>query len=420
MTVTRGFLQAAKRIPKARAYSTGPSAFDPKNLPAGWQNYALGGGAVLAVAYLMKGSKQAEVKELTVEDKFAKYTKSFDAPKGSEAAGAVSVSAGSEIDEDKPMRDRMAVFVRKMQSKIVDALDDLEIEAAKEKGVAPRLFIRDEWVRAEGGEGLSCVLQEGNVFEKAGVLVSVVHGPASPRLIKEMRARKAEGVLEETEKYNMFAAGCSMVLHPHNPHAPTAHLNYRYFELVKEGETKPAAAWFGGGCDLTPVYLYEEDATHFHKVIKDACDHHNTDYYPKFKEWCDKYFYLPHRNETRGIGGIFFDDLESGNPNEIFKFVQECGLSFTDQYVPIMQRRWNMEFTPEMKNWQQLRRGRYVEFNLIHDRGTKFGLATPGARIESILCSMPLTARWQYMHAPVEGSREAEMVEVLKTPKAWV
>ncbi|KAJ3392502.1 Coproporphyrinogen-III oxidase [Entophlyctis sp. JEL0112] len=397
-----------------------PENFDISKLPPGWQNYAVGGGVLLAGLFLFGGRAPAKEKELTPEDKFTKYTKSFDAPGTPKASTAGNSATQADPKDDTPMRDRMAKFVRKMQSQIADAVDDLEIRAAKDLGVKPRVCVRDEWIRAEGGKGLSCVLQDGNVFEKAGVLVSVVHGPASKNLIQQMRARKKEGVIEESGVYHMFAAGCSMVLHPHNPNAPTSHLNYRYFELVKEGEEKPVAAWFGGGCDLTPAYLYEEDATHFHKVIKDVCDSHNPEYYPKFKKWCDEYFYIPHRQETRGVGGIFFDDLEEGDHNKLFEFVQQCGLSFVDQYVPIMKRRWNAPFTPEMKHWQQLRRGRYVEFNLVIDRGTKFGLATPGARIESIMCSLPLTARWEYMHAPEEGSKEAKLIEVLKAPREWV
>ncbi|KAI8620955.1 Coproporphyrinogen III oxidase [Chytriomyces sp. MP71] len=411
-----------------------------------WTRYAAGGVAVLGGMWLVVGGKKGKAvagedghSQHTAKDdarndvdaKIQKYTKSLansnEKPSTRNAPGSSSVAKGSAVvstpakqeDEDICMRDKMAAFVRKMQAKIVDSLDAIEVQAAKELGITPKLLVRDEWIRAEGGAGLSCVLQNGNVFEKAGVLVSVVHGPASPELIKQMRARKKEGIMEEGN-YRMFAAGCSMVLHPHNPNAPTAHLNYRYFELSREGEDKPAAAWFGGGCDLTPSYLYEEDAVQFHQVIKDVCDKHDASYYPKFKKWCDDYFYVPHRKEMRGVGGIFFDDMEHGDHNKIFKWVEECGLSFTDQYMPIIRRRWNAPFSEEMKRWQQLCRGRYVEFNLVYDRGTKFGLVTPGARIESIMCSLPLTARWEYMHEPAEGSREAELVKVLKAPREWV
>ncbi|KAJ3414268.1 Coproporphyrinogen-III oxidase [Chytridiales sp. JEL 0842] len=314
-----------------------------------------------------------------------------------------------------PMRVKMENFVHELQSNIVAGMESLEAQASPEDTTT---FLRDHWQRAEGGFGTSCVLQNGKVFEKAGVLVSVVHGPANPRLIAEMRARAKPGIDVE-KKYNMFAAGMSLVIHPHNPNAPTSHANYRYFELTEDGQDKPAAWWFGGGSDLTPSYLFEEDAIHFHKTIKDACDAHDPAYYPKFKSWCDDYFRITHRNESRGVGGIFFDDLEDRDPEEIFAFVQSCGNAFVEQYKPIVAKRMDMPFTEEMKRWQQLRRGRYVEFNLVYDRGTKFGLATPGARIESIMCSLPLTARWEYMHTPPEGSEEAKLIEVLKNPKDW-
>jgi coproporphyrinogen III oxidase len=171
---------------------------------------------------------------------------------------------------------------------------------------------------------------------------------------------------------------------------------------------------------LTPSYLFEEDAVHFHTVIKQACDKHDAGYYPKFKAWCDKYFYLTHRQEARGVGGIFFDDLESENKESLFSFVQDCGESLVKQYIPIVKKRKDMPFTPAQKQWQQLRRGRYVEFNLVLDRGTKFGLVTPGVRIESVLMSLPLTSRWEYNALPETGSWEEKTVNVLKTPREWV
>ncbi|KAJ3327435.1 Coproporphyrinogen-III oxidase [Blyttiomyces sp. JEL0837] len=338
-------------------------------------------------------------------------------------------------EPELPMRERMAKLVKSLQSEIVAALEQLEqdptaihysIETSATDAVVPppTTFRRDVWKRAEGGEGISCVLQNGKVFEKAGVLVSVVHGTAPERLIAQMKSRDLRKELEVGKKYGMFAAGISLVVHPVNPNAPTVHLNYRYFELVdEESDAKePVAWWFGGGSDLTPSYLYEEDATHFHQVIKTACDKHDPSYYPRFKKWCDKYFDITHRNEARGIGGIFFDDLDGNErpANELIKFVEDCGRSFVGQYVPIMEKRLGMPFDEEMKRWQQLRRGRYVEFNLVHDRGTKFGLATPGARIESIMCSLPLTARWEYSHEPEAGSPEAKLMEVLKNPRDWV
>ncbi|KAJ3093118.1 Coproporphyrinogen-III oxidase [Quaeritorhiza haematococci] len=263
------------------------------------------------------------------------------------------------------MRARMERFIRDLQEKIVAAVE--EVEGPESAG--GKRFRRDLWIRPQGGMGKTVVLQDGKYFEKAGVGVSVVHGPVPAPLLKQMRARKKEDIGEGP--FNMFAAGISLVFHPHNPNAPTVHFNYRYFELVDaNGDSKePKVWWFGGGCDLTPAYLYEEDAKHFHQTIKKVCDKHSPDYYPEFKKWCDDYFNITHRGERRGIGGIFFDDLEgNGTPEDrerIFKFVQECGHTFLKQYIPIVEKRKDMPFTEEMKQWQQLRRGRYVEFNLV-------------------------------------------------------
>ncbi|KAJ3192589.1 Coproporphyrinogen-III oxidase [Irineochytrium annulatum] len=310
----------------------------------------------------------------------------------------------------------MEKFVRQLQRDIVTQIDAMESRS----GSSARTLV-DPWHREEGGDGVSCVLQDGKVFEKAAVLVSCVHGPAPERLMAQMRAR-AHGDLVAGKEYHMFAAGCSVVMHPTNPNAPTVHFNYRYFELSEEieGEMKPVTWWFGGGCDLTPSYLFEEDAVHFHTQIKNVCDKHDPTYYRRFKKWCDDYFTITHRQEKRGVGGIFFDDLDDRPPEEIFAFVRDCGKAFLGQYMPIVERRKDMPFTKEMREWQQIRRGRYVEFNLVHDRGTKFGLATPGVRIESVLCSLPLTARWEYMCIPSEGSEEEKLMKVLKTPKDWI
>ena len=251
-----------------------------------------------------------------------------------------------------------------------------------------------------------------------------------------------------------FAAGISLVVHPRNPHAPTVHVNYRYFEITEpvpshpSGEKKqedPAASappkvlawWFGGGSDLTPSYLYEQDALHFHSSLKEACDAHGKLIYPTFKKWCDEYFYIPHRSETRGVGGIFFDDMNEGaharlpssdvaprpnTPSEIFNLVKDLGDAFLPSYLPILTARHSMPYTPQQRRWQLIRRGRYVEFNLVYDRGTKFGLMTPGARIESILMSLPETARWEYMCelGEDEGTEEGKLVKVLKAPREWV
>lgn len=308
------------------------------------------------------------------------------------------------------MRLRMEKYIKDQQQNITSALSAID--------GAP--FRTDEWSRPGGGGGITCVLQDGNVFEKGGVGVSVVYGTLPPPAIAKMRANH-RSIDVNASSLDFFASGISMVLHPKNPMAPTVHLNYRYFETCNpDGSSQ--AWWFGGGCDLTPSYLFEEDAVHFHKTIKEACDRHDAEYYPRFKKWCDEYFSIPHRGEARGVGGIFFDDLdESQAPKESsFSFIQDCLESFLPSYIPILEKRKDMPFTEEEKEWQQIRRGRYVEFNLVHDRGTSFGLNTPGSRVESILMSLPVTASWKYMHEPVEGSREAELVGVLKEPREWV
>ena len=342
----------------------------------------------------------------------------------------------TQITRHSPMRLRMEKLIQEQQNKIVFALE--QIDGQK--------FHRDEWNRSQGGGGISCVLQDGNVFEKAGVNTSIVYGELSRPAIEKMRADHKSFVGTDVDKLIFFAAGISLVLHPKNPMAPTVHLNYRYFETSDPRDPVNATGsakqnwWFGGGTDLTPSYLFEEDAKHFHKTIKAACDKHDKEYYPKFKKWCDVYFRIPHRDEARGIGGIFFDDLDENsapaakNPQEdLFQFCSSGLESFLPSYLPILKRRMDMPYTPAQKRWQQLRRGRYVEFNLVYDRGTSFGLRTPGARVESILMSLPLTARFEYMD-PVSGTgvkavaeeeedvttqKEREILEVLKKPREW-
>ncbi|MCJ1355451.1 MAG: Coproporphyrinogen-III oxidase [Icmadophila ericetorum] len=316
----------------------------------------------------------------------------------------------SGITESSPMRLRMEAFVKQQQEEIVSALQ--KIDGSK--------FRVDTWNRPAGGDGISCVLQDGNVFEKAGVNTSIVYGTLPKPAIQKMRVNH-KAIDPDVQSLQFFAAGLSMVLHPNNPMAPTVHLNYRYFETMDEnGDGK--AWWFGGGTDLTPSYLFAEDAIHFHKTIKDACDKHDKSYFPRFKAWCDKYFYIPHRQETRGVGGIFFDDLDEDEEDqeELFSFIQDCCKAFLPSYLPIIQKRKDLPYGQKEKEWQQVRRGRYVEFNLVHDRGTSFGLNTPNARVESILMSLPLTARWMYMHEPEKGSREQKLVDILKKPVDWV
>ncbi|NXK86885.1 HEM6 protein, partial [Formicarius rufipectus] len=333
----------------------------------------------------------------------------------------------------REVRSRMELLIMETQAEVCRALAKLDPGAA---------FSVDTWERKEGGGGISCVLQDGEVFEKAGVNVSVVSGLLSEEAARQMRSR-GKSLKAKDGKLPFCAMGVSSVIHPKNPHVPTMHFNYRYFEIEEADGTKQW--WFGGGTDLTPTYLNEEDAIHFHKTLKEACDKHDLKLYPKYKKWCDDYFYIKHRGERRGIGGIFFDDVDSPSKEEVFQFVKSCAKAVVPCYVPIVKKHRHDSFTPEEKLWQQLRRGRRhnqlllinlfffcsfsvhlltpdvsVEFNLVYDRGTKFGLLTPGSRIESILMSLPLTARWEYMHTPPESSKEAEILEVLRNPKDWV
>jgi coproporphyrinogen III oxidase len=304
---------------------------------------------------------------------------------------------------EQTMRERMERLARRLQDSLCEALSALD----------GGRFREDTWEREGGGGGTSRVLQDGEVLEKAGVNVSVVHGTLSPEAARAMGGGRGLG----DEALDFFATGVSVVVHPKNPMAPTAHANYRYFE--RGAGTREGSWWFGGGADLTPAYLFDEDARHFHAVHRAACDRHDLAFYPRFKAWCDDYFRIPHRGECRGVGGIFFDDLRDRERATLLAFVADCGESFVPAYVPLVARRCGLPYTEEQKRWQQLRRGRYVEFNLVHDRGTRFGLTTAG-RVESILMSLPLTARWEYAHEPAHGSEEARLLEVLRQPREWV
>lgn len=283
-------------------------------------------------------------------------------------------------------------------------------------------FRTDSWTRGEGGGGgQSMVIQNGTTFEKGGVNISIVHGVLPPQAVTRMRVnhKNIEGCGEDGS-VNFFACGLSLVIHPINPHAPTTHLNYRYFETTNPESGEVQAWWFGGGADLTPSYLYEEDAKNFHQLHKDALDKHDTELYPKYKKWCDEYFFIKHRNESRGIGGIFFDDFDTKPADEILKIVESCFDAFLPSYLPAVIKRKDLPYTDEQKQWQQIRRGRYVEFNLVLDRGTQFGLQTPGSRVESILMSLPATASWVYDHHPEEGTEEDKLVKILQNPIEWV
>ncbi|ANV84564.1 coproporphyrinogen III oxidase [Picosynechococcus sp. PCC 7003] len=317
-------------------------------------------------------------------------------------------------------KERVSQFMQQIQDKICQGL-----EAADGKGK----FQEDSWQRQEGGGGRSRVMREGNVFEQGGVNFSEVWGDQLPPSILKQRP--------EAAGHGFYATGTSMVLHPHNPYIPTVHLNYRYFEAGP-------VWWFGGGADLTPYYPFAEDAAHFHKTYQAACDRHHKEYYNVFKRWCDEYFYLKHRDETRGVGGLFFDyqdgtgELYKGpHPDkaaaayskdlgeqpqrsweDLFAFVQDCGGSFLDSYVPIIERRRDTEYGDRERQFQLYRRGRYVEFNLVYDRGTIFGLQTNG-RTESILMSLPPLVRWEYSYSPEPGTPEAELYERFLKPQDW-
>jgi len=294
-------------------------------------------------------------------------------------------------------------YIQQLQTQICEALE-------VEDGVAK--FESDLWERPGGGGGLTRVIQNGRVFEKGGVNTSVVYGDVTPGMAQQLNIKGA----------SFFACGISLVIHPVNPMTPTVHANFRYFELYDEKQIK-VDSWFGGGSDLTPYYLFEEDAVHFHSTFKQACDQSDLAFFPKFKKHCDEYFVNKHRgNESRGIGGIFYDYLrEEGNHSSDFwfEFSKANGDAFINAYLPIVQKRRNLSFTKKNKYWQEIRRGRYVEFNLIHDRGTLFGLKSNG-RTESILMSLPPRARFNYNDAPEKGSEEEKLLNILKNPKDWV
>lgn len=270
-------------------------------------------------------------------------------------------------------------------------------------------FITDSWDRAEGGSGITRVMAEGAVIEKGGVNFSHVFGNALPPAATAKRPELAGGSFQ--------ALGVSLVIHPRNPYAPTSHANIRFFIAEKPG-IEPVW-WFGGGYDLTPYYGFDEDCIHWHNTAKAACVPFGVDVYPEYKKWCDEYFYLKHRNEPRGIGGLFFDDLNEWGFAKCFAFMQAVGNSYLDAYLPILQKRKDIPFGEREKNFQKYRRGRYVEFNLVFDRGTIFGLQSGVGRIESILMSLPPEVRWEYSYTPPPGTEEARLYSDYLKPRAW-
>lgn len=293
-------------------------------------------------------------------------------------------------------------FIEGLQNRICKALEESDGKAK---------FVEEQWQRTEGGGGKTRVIANGNVFEKGGVNTSVVFGEVTEPMKKQLKIDGAK----------WFACGLSLVVHPVNPFVPTVHCNYRMFELYNEKQ-EVIDRWFGGGTDLTPYYLFEEDAKHFHGTYKKVCDEFDVTFYPRFKKECDNYFVNSHRNnERRGIGGIFYDYQRPDEKHDVnfwVNFGKACGNAFIPSYIPIVEKRKNCSFTAENKYWQEIRRGRYVEFNLIHDRGTLFGLKTNG-RTESILMSLPPTVRFEYNYQPLPGSKEEKMQQVCLEPKEW-
>lgn len=308
-----------------------------------------------------------------------------------------------------PTKEEIRDWFRTLQTDIC-----AQLEQADEQGK----FISDVWERPGGGGGISRVLTGGKIIEKGGVNFSEVWGKTPQPTVKLLNLPLSE----HGEVPEFFATGVSIVLHPSNPMVPIIHMNVRYFEIQPLGQAQSETWWFGGGIDLTPHYVDEADARYFHQQLKKACDQHHPSYYPEFKKWADDYFFIRHRHETRGVGGIFFDYLkgEIGFTKESrFAFVKDVGNCFAPVYTHLMKKNHLLPFNDQQKQWQYLRRGRYVEFNLVWDRGTKFGLETDG-RTESILMSLPPQANWEYNHHPLPGSPEERTLSLLKKDIDWV
>ena len=300
-------------------------------------------------------------------------------------------------------KDKWEGYVHELQNRICEALEAIDGKAT---------FIEDRWIRKEGGGGKTRVISGGNVFEKGGVNTSVVFGDVTPLMQTQLKINGAK----------WYACGISLVLHPMNPFVPTVHCNYRMFELYND-EDVLIDRWFGGGTDLTPYYLFDEDAKYFHQTYKNACDKFDPSFYNEFKRTCDNYFVNTHRdNERRGIGGIFYDNKRPDEKRDSefwLNLAKEFGEAFINSYIPIVNKRKDKKYTEANKYWQEIRRGRYVEFNLVHDRGTLFGLKTNG-RIESILMSLPPTVRFEYNYQPEKGSDEDKLLQVCLHPVDWV
>ncbi len=297
--------------------------------------------------------------------------------------------------------------VAAVKSYLMDLQERISSVLAAADGTAA--FSQDEWQRPGGGGGRSRIIEKGAVLEKGGVGFSHVFGDGMPPSATAHRPELAGRSFQ--------AMGVSLVMHPENPHIPTSHANVRFF-IAEKPDADPVW-WFGGGFDLTPYYANEDDCVHWHQIAHNACAPFGAEVYPRFKQWCDEYFYLKHRNEARGIGGLFFDDLNEWGFERCFEFLRAIGDAYLDAYLPIIERRRHLPYTAEQKAFQEYRRGRYVEFNLVWDRGTLFGLQT-GGRTESILMSLPPTVRWAYNWEPEPGSEEARLVEEILPPRDWL
>jgi coproporphyrinogen III oxidase len=302
----------------------------------------------------------------------------------------------------QPDINAVRAYFMDLQDRICNALETADGQAK---------FVEDNWQREGmgGGGGRTRVLTDGGIFEQGGVNFSQVTGDSLPASATASRPELAGRSFE--------ALGVSLVIHPHNPYIPTSHANVRFFIAEKEGEEP--IWWFGGGYDLTPYYGFEEDVISWHQTAKSACDPFGEDIYPLYKQWCDDYFWLKHRNEPRGVGGLFFDDLNEGSFEDCFNFMKSVGDSYTQAYLPIVNRRKNIEFGERERDFQLYRRGRYVEFNLVYDRGTLFGLQS-GGRTESILMSLPPLVKWCYNWQPEAGSAEAELYDIFLKPRDWL
>lgn len=316
----------------------------------------------------------------------------------------------------------------KISKVLINMFDSLclaleEIDGSKFEEKSWKHGENGNWELGESDNGtiyIDRALRNGKVFEKVGVNYVSMLGELPPGMTfqgsEPVMIKPEPGMEMKGTPY--FATSTSFVINPCNPMAPTAHVNYRYFQLG-DG-TEPGSWWFGGGGDLTPIYLFEEDAVHFHQVHKQACDQYDVNFYPRFKEWCDKYFYLPHRGECRGVGGIFFDHLQDRTQEELFSFIKTSSEAFAEAYLPIVEKRKDIEYTEENKFWQKLRRGRYAEFILLNDKGTSFGLKTGIVQTKSVLNCLPAEAFWMYEDQPVLGSQEAKLLEILKNPREWL